>query len=190
MPPARVPSGRHARLSIILLVGALLAACTTNRSAEPGEPRADSPKVTSTTATSTTDDDAGAALCENVDVDVVRSIVGVRDVSDPATTAVDTGSGWTCTWLGDYRSTGPNGQVAQPKVDVILYRAPLEITEGGEAPTTVAGRDGTIRKVPGRCVIRVTGTETTLVVDTETADPDPCPRTRTIAEPLVKRFVR
>ena len=110
MHPARFPSGRRARLPIVLLVG---------------------------------------ALCENVDVDVVRSLVGVRDVPDPATTAVDTGSGWTCTWLGDYRSTGPNGQVAQPKVDVVLYRAPLEITEGGEAPTTVAGRAGTIRKVPG-----------------------------------------
>ena len=191
MPPAQVPPGRRARLSIVLLVVALLAACTTSRSAEPGEPRTESRTATPPT-TGTTADDTGAALCENVDVEVVRSVVGVRDVPDPATTAVDTGSGWTCTWLGDYRSTGPNGQVAQPKVDVTLYRAPLEITEGGEVPTTIAGRPGTIRQLPSRCVIRVTGTERTLVVDTETADPDrnPCPQTKTIAEPAVKRFIR
>jgi hypothetical protein len=193
MPPARVRSHR-ARLSVVLLAVALLAACTTSRSAEPGEPRAGSRTETPATATSTADSDseAGGALCESVDVEVVRSVVGVRDVPDPATTAVDTGSGWTCTWFGDYRSTGPNGQVAQPKVDVILYRAPLEITEGGEVPTTVAGRAGTINKLPGRCVIRVTGTERTLVVDAATVDPDrgPCPQTRTIAEPLVKQFIQ
>jgi hypothetical protein len=189
MHPAQVRF-RRARLSVILLAVALLAACTTSRSAEPGQPRAESRTKTSATAT-TADGDTGAALCDSVDVEVVRSVVGVRDVPDPATTAVDTGSGWTCTWFGDYRSTGPNGQVAQPKVDVILYRAPLEITEGGEVPTTVAGQAGTINRLPGRCVIRVTGTERTLVVDTATADPDrgPCPQTETIAEPLVKQFI-
>jgi hypothetical protein len=184
MHPALTSTGRGFRLSIMLAAAGLLAACTVGQPPDPAE-QSSEPRPSPTAA------DVGATLCDDVDVEIVQSVVGVRDVPDPPATAENTGSGWSCSWQGDPRSTGPNGQVAQPSVYVMLYDVPLEITTGGEEPTTVAGRPGTVARKPGLCAIRVRGTGTTLAVDTASADPrrDPCPAATSIAEPLVERFV-
>lgn len=185
------PARRSAAVVLSLLAGAwLLTGCggDTEPSGAAAAPAA---------ASSSSSAGAGAAegvaerLCQGVDSGVAESVVGPGVAGE----ASEDSTAWECRWAGKHIPVGPNGAVAQPVVEVRLYRLPLSITEGTAAPTqiTVAGRAATMsRGGPRLCQVTVVGTERTLTVSMSTPvdQQDTCPRARAAAERLVPQVLR
>jgi hypothetical protein len=174
----------------LLIGGPLLAGCQ-----DAPTSGAASEKSRASASSSSSDGDVAEQLCEAVDPRVVRSVVGKASKSGAAGKSSDDSWAWQCRWEGEYISVGPKGAVDQPFVEVKLYRQPLSITEGTAPPTaiTVAGRSATMTRAGARlCEVVVPGDQRTLTVSMSTPVDrrDSCPRAKSVAQGLVRRFVQ